>query len=141
VLPETKLNRGDTCVTNLANTDRAIAALGYADRPTDVTDMVWPVPGPVGGLIGAIEFQLPVPITLFTLARCWRAVYRLAAVREPGGRVPTPSQWFMNSVGLTMFIAVVGIRPDRPSSACGRPGSRCSSGDCSPRRCRCCSRR
>jgi len=25
------------------------------------------------------------------------------------GRVPTPSQWFMNSVGLNMFIAVVGI--------------------------------
>ena len=116
VLPETKLNRGDILRISgtLANTDRAIAALGYADRPTDVTDMVWVGLGIlVGGLIGAIEFQLgPVPITLSTSGGALLAglfIGWLRSVSPAFGRVPTPSQWFMNSVGLTMFIAVVGI--------------------------------
>ena len=116
VLPETNLNRGDILRISgtLANTDRAIAALGYADRPTDVTDMVWVGLGIlVGGLIGAIEFQLgPVPITLSTSGGALLAglfIGWLRSVSPAFGRVPTPSQWFMNSVGLTMFIAVVGI--------------------------------
>jgi putative transport protein len=116
LLPETKLNRGDILriVGTRANTDRAIAALGYADRPTDVTDMVWVGLGIlVGGLIGALEFQLgPVPITLSTSGGALLAglfIGWLRSVHPTFGRVPTPSQWFMNSVGLNMFIAVVGI--------------------------------
>jgi putative transport protein len=116
VLPETKLNRGDILRISgtRANTDRAVAALGYADRPVDVTDMVWVGLGIlVGGLIGALEFQLgPVPITLSTSGGALLAglfIGWLRAVYPAFGRVPTPSLWFMNSVGLNMFIAVVGI--------------------------------
>ncbi len=116
LLPETKLNRGDILriVGTRANTERAIAALGYADRPTDVTDMVWVGLGiVVGGLIGALELQLgPVPITLSTSGGALLAglfIGWLRSVHPTFGRVPTPSQWFMNSVGLNMFIAVVGI--------------------------------
>ena len=116
VLPETKLNRGDILRIGgtRANTDRAVAALGYADRPIDVTDMVWVGLGIlVGGLIGALEFQLgPVPITLSTSGGALLAglfIGWLRAVYPAFGRVPTPSLWFMNSVGLNMFIAVVGI--------------------------------
>lgn len=116
LLPETKLNRGDILriVGTRANTDRAIAALGYADRPTDVTDMVWVGLGIlVGGLIGALKFRLgPVPITLSTSGGALFAglfIGWLRSVNPVFGRVPTPSQWFMNSVGLNMFIAVVGI--------------------------------
>jgi len=116
LLPETKLNRGDIVriVGTRASTDRAIAALGYADRPSDVTDMVWVGLGiVVGGLIGALEFQLgPVPITLSTSGGALLAglfIGWLRSVHPTFGRVPTPSQWFMNSVGLNMFIAVVGI--------------------------------
>jgi len=116
LLPETKLNRGDILriVGARANTDRAIAALGYADRPTDVTDMVWVGLGIlVGGLIGALKFRLgPVPITLSTSGGALFAglfIGWLRSVNPVFGRVPTPSQWFMNSVGLNMFIAVVGI--------------------------------
>ena len=116
VLPETKLNRGDILriVGTRANTERAIAALGYPDRPTDVTDMVWVGLGIVaGGLIGALEFRLgPVPITLSTSGGALLAglfIGWLRSVNPTFGRVPTPSQWFMNSVGLNMFIAVVGI--------------------------------
>ena len=32
-----------------------------------------------------------------------------ASVRPSFGRVPTPTIWFMNSVGLNIFIAIVGI--------------------------------
>jgi putative transport protein len=116
VLPETKLYRGDILriVGTRANTERAIAALGYADRPTDVTDMVWVGFGIViGGLIGALKLQLgPVPVTLSTSGGALLAglfIGWLRSVHPTFGRVPTPSQWFMNSVGLNMFIAVVGI--------------------------------
>lgn len=116
VLPETKLNRGDILRISgtRANTDRAIAALGYPDRPTDVTDMIWVGFGIlVGGLIGALELQVgPVPITLSTSGGALLAglfIGWLRSVHPTFGRVPTPSQWFMNSVGLNMFIAVVGI--------------------------------
>jgi len=30
-------------------------------------------------------------------------------VRPKFGRIPTPTVWFMNSVGLNIFIAIVGI--------------------------------
>jgi putative transport protein len=33
----------------------------------------------------------------------------LRSVRPQFGRIPTPTVWFMNSVGLNIFIAVVGI--------------------------------
>lgn len=116
LLPETKLNRGDILRISgtRANTDRAVAALGYADRPSDVTDMVWVGLGIlVGGLIGAFKIHLgPVPITISTSGGALLAglfIGWLRSVHPTFGRVPTPSQWFMNSVGLNMFIAVVGI--------------------------------
>ena len=116
LLPETKLNRGDILRISgtRANTDRAVAALGYADRPSDVTDMIWVGLGILaGGLFGALEVQIgPVPITLSTSGGALLAglfIGWLRSVHPTFGRVPTPSQWFMNSVGLNMFIAVVGI--------------------------------
>ena len=116
VLPETKLYRGDILriAGTRAKTEVASAALGYADRPTEVTDMVWVGLGIVlGGLVGALQLQLgPVPITLSTSGGALLAglfIGWLRSVHPTFGRVPAPSQWFMNSVGLNMFIAVVGI--------------------------------
>ena len=116
LLPETKVNRGDILriVGTRANTDQLVAALGYADRPTEVTDMIWVGLGiVVGGLIGAIEVQLgPVPLTLSTSGGALLAgllIGWLRSVHPTFGRVPAPSQWLMNSLGLNMFIAVVGI--------------------------------
>ena len=116
LLPGTKLYRGDILRVSgtHASTSRASAALGYADRPSEVTDMVWVGLGIVmGGLIGALELQVgPVPITLSTSGGALLAglfIGWLRSVSPAFGRVPAPSQWFMNSVGLNMFIAVVGI--------------------------------
>ena len=116
VLPGTRIERGDILrvVGTHARTELASKALGYADRPTEVTDMVWVGLGiVVGGLIGALRVNLgPVPLTLSTSGGALLAglfIGWLRSVHPTFGRVPAPSQWFMNSVGLNMFIAVVGI--------------------------------
>ncbi len=116
VLPESKVYRGDilTLVGTRTHIDDATAALGYADRPSDVTDMIWVGFGiAIGGLLGALELTVRgVPITLSTSGGALIAgllIGWLRSVHPTFGRVPTPSLWFMNSVGLNLFIAVVGI--------------------------------
>jgi len=116
VLPESKIYRGDILrlVGNVANVKHAAAALGYADRPTEITDMVWVGLGiTLGGLIGALKFDLAgIPLTLSTSGGALVAgllIGWLRSVHPTFGRIPTPSLWLMNSVGLNLFIAVVGI--------------------------------
>jgi putative transport protein len=116
ILAQTKLNRGDILrlAGPKANIDAAVKNLGYADRPTNMTDMVWVGIGiVVGGLIGA--YVLPVkgvPITLSTSGGALIAGIIIGwarGVHPTFGRIPAPSLWFMNSVGLNVFIAVVGL--------------------------------
>ena len=116
ILAQTKVNRGD--ILRIAgpksNIDAAVKNLGYADRPTNMTDMVWVGIGiVVGGLIGA--FVIPVsgvPITLSTSGGALIAGIIIGwarGVHPTFGRIPAPALWFMNSVGLNVFIAVVGL--------------------------------
>jgi putative transport protein len=116
ILAQTKINRGDILrITGTkVHTDQAVAALGYADRPTTATDVVYVAAGIViGALIGAIVIPVGgIPITLSTsggalisgLIFGW-----LRCVHPTFGRVPAPALWIMNSLGLNVFIAVVGI--------------------------------
>ncbi|MEJ2235315.1 MAG: aspartate-alanine antiporter [Syntrophobacterales bacterium] len=116
ILAQTTVYRGD--ILKVSGTRTHIAriekAIGYADRPSDMTDMVW-----VGlfifaaGLIGALTIKVKgVPVTLSVsggvlisgLVLGW-----LRSVHPTFGRLPAPTQWFMNSVGLNVFIAIVGI--------------------------------
>jgi putative transport protein len=116
VLPQTQVYRGD--ILRLGGTrahlDRAVEAIGYADRPTTATDMVYVGLGIVlGGLFGALVFPIGgIPITLSTSGGALIAgiIFGwLRSVHPTFGRVPAPVLWFMNSVGLNIFIAVVGI--------------------------------
>ncbi len=116
VLAQTKLNRGDILRVAGAKSsiDRFVAAVGFADRPVTVTNMV--LVGLaifVGGLIGAYVLPIGgVPITLSTSGGALIAgifVGWLRTVKPQIGNVPQPTLWFMNSVGLNVFIAVVGI--------------------------------
>ncbi|WP_373505197.1 aspartate-alanine antiporter [Aestuariivirga sp.] len=116
VLPQTKLNRGD--VVRVAGTkasiDRFVAAAGFADRPVTVTNMVLVgLAIMIGGLIGAYVIPIAgVPITLSTSGGALVAgifVGWLRTVKPQIGNVPQPTLWFMNSVGLNVFIAIVGI--------------------------------
>jgi len=116
ILAQTTVHRGDILTVSGTKTHvaRIEKALGYADRPSDMTDMVW-----VGlfilasGAIGALSIKVGgVPITLSVsggvliggLVLGW-----LRSVHPTFGRLPSPTAWFMNSVGLNVFIAIVGI--------------------------------
>lgn len=116
ILAQTKVNRGD--ILRIAGAGAAVAEavknLGYADRPTNTTDMVFVGLGiVVGGLIGAVVLPVRgIPITLSTSGGALIAgiiVGWLRGVRPTFGRIPAPTLWFMNSVGLNVFIAVVGL--------------------------------
>ena len=116
LVPGLQLDRGDRLMLagGKAEVDRLAERLGYPDRPTTQTDMVFVGAGIViGGLIGLLAIHVGgVPISLSTsggslilgLVFGW-----LRATRPTFGRIPDSALWFMNSVGLTAFIAVVGI--------------------------------
>jgi putative transport protein len=116
ILPNTKIQRGDivTLVGRQQDTVAAAKDIGATDRPSDVADVAF-IGGAItlGALIGAFVFKLGgVPLTLSTaggalisgLVFGW-----LRSVKPTFGRIPSSTVWFMNSVGLNVFIAVVGI--------------------------------
>ena len=116
ILPDTKLQRGDI-VTLVGRTQDIAAAtkmLGYADRATDAADVAFIGAAiAIGALLGAAVYKIgSVPLTLSTsggvlisgLFFGW-----LRSVRPSFGRIPSSTVWFMNSVGLNVFIAVIGI--------------------------------
>jgi len=116
ILPSTEIQRGDllTVVGRTQDTAAATKLLGVADRPTDVSDVAFIGAAIViGSLIGALVFKVGgVPLTLSTAGGALVAGIVggwLRSVRPTFGRVPTPTVWFMNSVGLNIFIAIVGI--------------------------------
>ena len=116
ILPNTKIFRGDivTVAGRIQDTNAAIKMLGVPDRPSDVADVAFIGAGiTVGALIGALVWKVAgVPITLSTAGGAlisglicgW-----LRSVHPKFGRIPTSTVWFMNSVGLNIFIAIVGI--------------------------------
>jgi len=116
ILPGTQLQRGDV-VTLVGRTQDIAAAtkmLGVADRATDVADVAFIGAAiAIGAMVGAIVYKVGgVPITLSTAGGAlfsglffgW-----LRSVQPTFGRIPSPTVWFMNSVGLNVFIAVIGI--------------------------------
>jgi putative transport protein len=116
ILPNTKIFRGDivTLVGRTQDTTAAARMLGVLDRPTDVADVAFIGAGiTIGALIGSLVWKVAgVPITLSTAGGAlisglicgW-----LRSVKPKFGRIPTSTVWFMNSVGLNIFIAIVGI--------------------------------
>ncbi|HET7106990.1 MAG TPA: aspartate-alanine antiporter family protein [Candidatus Acidoferrum sp.] len=116
ILPNTTIYRGDilTVAGRTQDTKSAIRMLGVPDRPTDVADVAFIGAGiAVGALIGALVWKVAgVPLTLSTAGGAlisglicgW-----LRSVHPKFGRIPTSTVWFMNSVGLNIFIAIVGI--------------------------------
>lgn len=116
VFAQTKVYRGDILSISgtQKNVEKAVKAYGFADRPTSVTDMVFVGFGIViGGLVGAIVLPVHgVPITLSTSGGALISGIFFGWLRsfQPKlGSVPSATLWFMNSVGLNIFIAVVGI--------------------------------
>jgi putative transport protein len=116
ILPNTQIQRGDilTLVGRTQDTNATTKLLGVVDRATDVADVAfigaWIV---AGALLGSLVFKVKgVPLTLSTAGGALIAGIVggwLRSVRPTFGRIPSPTVWFMNSVGLNIFIAIVGI--------------------------------
>jgi len=116
VLPETRLSRGDvlTITGSARHVDAAVQALGYADRPVESTDIMTVSMGIlVGSLIGAISLTIGgLPVSLTTTGGALLAglvLGYLRAVHPTFGRIPGPALFLMNTLGLNVFIAIVGI--------------------------------
>lgn len=116
VLAKTEIQRGDTMtlIGLKREVDAAAKAIGYADRPSKSTDMVFVGLGIfIGALIGAITIHLGgIPISLSTSGGALIAGLVLGWLRSKHptfGGIPDSSVWLLNNLGLNMFIAVVGI--------------------------------
>lgn len=111
-----QLEVGDevTLVGLKADVDAASANIGFADRPSNEADMIFIGLGIfVGGVIGSLTLLIKgVPLSLSTsggaliagLVMGW-----LRSRRPTYGYIPSSILWFMNNVGLNLFIAIVGI--------------------------------
>jgi len=111
-----KLNRGDRLrlVGAAKDVERIVNKVGYVDRETTMTDMVFVGFGILlGGLFGALAVRIGgVSLSFSTSGGALIAglIFGwLRSVHPTFGRIPAPALWIMNSVGLTMFIAAVGI--------------------------------
>ena len=116
VLPKTIVDSGDILeLTGLKHeVESAAKQMGYIDRPTNQTDMIFVGLGILlGGLFGALAIHLGgVPISLSTSGGALIAGLLFGWLRSKHptfGGIPEPSLWVLNNVGLNMFIAVVGI--------------------------------
>jgi putative transport protein len=116
ILPGTEILKGDilTVVGSTRHVEAFVAAAGRADRPTESTDLAVVSAGiVVGGLVGALAVVLGgVPVSLSTSGGALLAgliLGYLRTIHPTFGYIPAPSLWLMNTLGLNVFIAIVGI--------------------------------
>lgn len=92
----------------------ASGKIGYLDRPTNKTDLIFVGLGIlIGGIIGALTIKAGgIPISLSTSggALISGLIFGWLRTKHPTfGRIPQSSVWLLNNLGLNMFIAVIGI--------------------------------
>ena len=112
----TRIDRGDVLrlIGPKSNVERAANELGYPDRPTTTTDMVFVGTGIVlGGLVGLLSVTvagIPLTLTASGGALIMGLVFGwLRSVYPFFGRIPEPAIWIFDTVGLCIFIGVVGL--------------------------------
>ena len=110
------IDRGDVLqlVGSKPDVERAAKELGYPDRPTTATDMVFVGTGIVlGGFVGLLSVtigNIPLTLTASGGALVMGLVFGwLRSVYPFFGRIPEPAIWIFDTVGLCMFIGVVGL--------------------------------
>jgi putative transport protein len=114
--PATRIERGDvmTLIGATRDVERAAKDLGYADRQTVMTDMIFVGLGIVlGGLVGLLSITiggLPLTLTASGGALIMGLIFGwLRAVHPTFGRIPGSAMWIFDTVGLTVFMACVGL--------------------------------
>jgi putative transport protein len=114
--PWTVVNRGD--LLRVAGSERDVErvgkALGYVERPSSETDVVFVGLGILlGGLFGALTLRLgdlPISLTASGGALIMGLVFGwLRSVRPTFGRIPEPALWVFDTIGLAVFIGCVGL--------------------------------
>jgi putative transport protein len=116
ISPGTVIDRGDmlSLVGARPMVEYSVKELGYADRPTTSTDMVFVGTGIViGGFVGLLSVKiggLPLSLTASGGALIMGLVFGwLRSVYPFFGRIPEPAIWIFDTVGLCMFIGIVGL--------------------------------
>jgi putative transport protein len=114
--PSTVVNRGDLMTISGAPRDveRAGKALGYLERPSSETDVVFVGLGIfVGGLVGMLSVTvagIPLSLTASGGALIMGLVFGwLRSVRPTFGRIPEAALWIFDTIGLAAFIGTVGL--------------------------------
>ena len=112
----TQIDRGDVMclIGTKPEVEKAAKEIGYADRPTDATDMVFVGTGIVlGGLVGLLSLTvagIPLTLTASGGALIMGLIFGwLRSVYPFFGRMPQPAIWIFDTVGLCLFIGVVGL--------------------------------
>ncbi len=113
---ETVINRGDLLRVAGAQRDveRAGRELGYIERASSESDIVFLGLGIViGGLVGLLTLDiggLPITLTASGGALIMGLVFGwLRSVKPTFGRIPEPALWIFDTVGLAVFIGIVGL--------------------------------
>lgn len=116
VIPTTRLNRGDvmSLMGPVAEVERVAAVIGYPDRRTSATDMVFVGLGIfLGGLFGLLSLTVwGIPLTLTASGGALFMGLLFGWLRSAYpffGRIPEPAIWIFDTVGLCMFIGIVGL--------------------------------
>jgi putative transport protein len=113
---ETTVQRGD--LLRIAGATQHVGRvgkiLGYIERSSSETDVVFVGFGIfIGGLIGLLSVRvggLPLSLTASGGALIMGLVFGwLRSIRPTFGRIPEPALWVFDTVGLAVFIAVVGL--------------------------------
>ena len=93
---------------------KASAMIGHVDRPSNSSDLMFVgLAIFIGGLFGALTFWVgSLPLSFGTSGGALVAglVFGWLRTRRPTyGNIPPAALWFMNNMGLNVFIAVIGI--------------------------------
>ena len=117
VLAQTKLMEGDMLTIEglPQEVQAACPEIGYEEKPSDQTDVVFlALCIFLGALVGAMTLTIKdVPISLSTAGGALIAgiFFGWWRTKRPSvGYIPNAVIWFMNNLGLNMFIAVIGIQ-------------------------------
>ncbi|MDE5869990.1 MAG: aspartate-alanine antiporter, partial [Muribaculaceae bacterium] len=116
VKAQSELHAGDilTLVGWPADVAEAASIIGYADRQTDSTDMVFVGLGiALGCIIGSLSIKIGgIPMSLGISVGALISGLSLGWLRTRRpvfGHIPSSVLWIFNNLGVNMFIAVLGM--------------------------------
>ncbi len=116
LLVKLRLQRGDVVEVEgrKSDVDRFAKWLGHAERPSNVTDVLYVAAGiAIGGILGSLTVHagsIPISLSASGGVLIMGIIFGWFRSRRPSvGYIPEQSVWLMNNLGLNVFIAVVGI--------------------------------